>query len=215
MASEPFNLEDYQCPLLEVPCKKDRRLLINPDKLDQRCSRYFYYKDIICCGETLMREAIDNRPIQQASWEAISALAQNLLDPVVDRFGSIKLTYGFCSHKLGLAIAKKDSPRIAPKLDQHAGYELNSKGKRICERGGQACDFIVPGTPSSKIAAWIVHSCPFDRLYYYGNELPVHVSFSNDPCYDICWMKQQSNGRRQPYRYTVEKFLKMMANHDT
>ncbi|WP_051785969.1 hypothetical protein [Endozoicomonas numazuensis] len=162
-----------------------------------------------------MRETTDNQPLKQASWEAISDLARNILDPVVDQFGSINLTYGFCSHKLGLAITKNSSPRIAPKLDQHAGYELNSKGKRICERGGQACDFIIPGFLSSEVAAWLVSHCPFDRLYYYGSDLPIHVSYSSNPSSEICWLTGSRFGRRQPRRYTVEGFLQQLADHES
>ncbi|WP_422410200.1 MULTISPECIES: hypothetical protein [unclassified Endozoicomonas] len=162
-----------------------------------------------------MREAIDNLPLQQASWEAVSDLAQNILDPVVDKFGSLQLTYGFCSHKLGLAIAKNEFPRIAPKLDQHAAYELNTKGKRICERGGLACDFIVPETSSSELAAWVVNHCLFDRLYYYGQDLPIHVSYSINPSGEVCWMTGSRFGRRQPRRYTVEDFLQQLTDHES
>ena len=153
--------------------------------------------------------------MQQASWIAISNLAQYMLDPVVEQFGTIKLTYGFCNHKLGIAIAKNKSPRVAPKLDQHAGYELNSKGKRICDRGGQACDFIVPGISSSEVAAWVVSHCPFDRLYFYGSDLPIHVSYSNNPSKEICWLTGSRFGRRQPRRYTVESFLQQLADHES
>ncbi|WP_062270706.1 hypothetical protein [Endozoicomonas arenosclerae] len=177
------------------------------------CSRHFLYKDIICCGSTYQQEVIPNLPEQQKSWEAIAELAQHILDPVVDHFGKVELTYGFCGHKLGLTILKNDLPGIAPKLDQHAGYELNSKGKRICERGGMACDFMVRDTPSSQVALWIVENCPFDRLYFYGDDRPIHVSHSRTLQKEICWMKQTRFGRRQPRRYTVDGFIQHFIPH--
>ena len=179
------------------------------------CSRHFRYRDIICCGTTYKQKAIPNLPEQQESWEAIAELAQHILDPVVDHFGKVELTYGFCSHILGLAILKTNSPAIAPKLDQHAGYELNSKGKRICERGGMACDFKVQGSQASEVAQWVVKNCPFDRLYYYGSDLPIHVSYSNNPSKEICWLTGSRFGRRQPRRYTVESFLQQLADHES
>jgi hypothetical protein len=66
-------------------------------------------------------------------------LATHILDPVIDYFGMIRLTYGFCSHELG----KHIKHRVAPKLDQHAAHERNSKGNLICPRLGAAIDFIV------------------------------------------------------------------------
>ncbi|MGI9280001.1 MAG: hypothetical protein ACR2PX_10265 [Endozoicomonas sp.] len=183
-------------------------------RLSQMCSRHFSYRTLICCGETFARENIDNLPLQEESWEAISKLARHVLDPVVGQFGDIELTYAFCSRKLSLAIAKNSPPRIAPKLDQHAGYELNSKGERVCERGGQACDFLVPDIPSTDVARWLVQHCPFDRLYYYGARLPIHVSYSDCPSREVCWLKGPRFGRRQPYRYTVEGFLEQLSRYE-
>ena len=56
---------------------------------------------------------------------------------VFEEFGSIEITYGFCSHNLQKHIKRN----VAPKLDQHAGSELNSRGNLICQREGFAVDF--------------------------------------------------------------------------
>ena len=183
--------------------------------INNHCSRHFRYIDLIQCGETCHKQGFKNQPEAPASWRAIEKLASEILDPVYDQFGTIQITYGFCSHKLGLAILKNAHPHIAPELDQHAAYELNSREKRICERGGMACDFIIPNEPASKVAVWVVENCPFDRLYFYGENRPLHVSFSNSPAREICWMKTSTTGRRQPYRYTVEKFIELMTNNDS
>ena len=65
--------------------------------------------------------------------------ATQILDPVIEYFGSIRLTYGFASVELNRHIARG----IAPKLDQHAACEHGARGILICDRGGAACDFIV------------------------------------------------------------------------
>jgi hypothetical protein len=49
---------------------------------------------------------------------------------VIDYFGMIELTYGFCSPQLAGHIPG----RIAPALDQHAAHERNAKGKVVCSR---------------------------------------------------------------------------------
>ena len=179
------------------------------------CSKHFTYEALILCGQTLSNTQIDNTPKQAGTWQAIASLTENILDPVYETFGPIELTYGFCSHKLGLKILKNQSPGIAPKLDQHAGYELNSLGKRICDRGGMACDFRIPGYPMGVIAKWVVENCPFDRLYFYGDDSPLHVSHGPDPEKAICVMRSAKGGIRRPCRYTVEKFLELVDEHDT
>ena len=62
-----------------------------------------------------------------------------ILDPVIDYFGMIRLTYGFCSPEL----AKEIPSRIDPKRDQHAAHELNRLRNPVCSRLGAAVDFIV------------------------------------------------------------------------
>ena len=78
-------------------------------------------------------------PKEPDTYTALYELAINVLDPIIEYFGSIKLTYGFCSSELSRAILRG----IAPNLDQHAAHEKNRKGGYVCERLGAAVDFIV------------------------------------------------------------------------
>ena len=48
-----------------------------------------------------------------------------MLDPVIDWFGMIRLTYGFCSPALARAIRARGGGPIDPKRDQHAAHEHN------------------------------------------------------------------------------------------
>ena len=82
--------------------------------------------------------------------------ATQVLDPVMDYFGGIQLTYGFCSPEL----TKHINGSIDPKRDQHAAHELNTRGNLICERKGAACDFIVPDENMLEVAQWIVQNTP-------------------------------------------------------
>ncbi|BBA35316.1 peptidase M15A [Methylocaldum marinum] len=147
-----------------------------PD-LDDPCGRYFTYRQLIECGETQARTGLPNRPKEPDSYSALYDLAINILDPVIDYFGMIELTYGFCSPELG----KQIPARIAPELDQRAAHELNRKGKSICPRLGAAADFLVRDEDMAEVARWIMANLPYDRLYYYGSDKPVHVSYSEHP----------------------------------
>jgi DNA phosphorothioation-associated putative methyltransferase len=143
-----------------------------PD-LDQACGKNFTYRSFIECGETQQTLGLKNLPLNPATYNALYALATQVLDPVIDYFGGIRLTYGFCSPELGKHISK----RVAPKLDQHACSEHNRAGKLICDRRGAACDFIVDDEDMREVAEWVVANTPIDRLYFYGPGRPIHVSF--------------------------------------
>lgn len=54
---------------------------------------------------------------------------------------------------------------------------LNMNPLPLCERRGAAVDFIVDDESMLEVAQWIVANTPFDRLYFYGDREPVHVSF--------------------------------------
>lgn len=162
--------------------------------LDQPCGKHFRYRDLIECGETQSRLGTPNVPAQPETYNALHDLSATILDPVIEYFGAIRLTYGFASRELTRHIPG----RIAPRLDQHASYELDRYGKMLCPRGGAACDFIVDDEDMEDVAQWIMANLPFDRLYYYGNDRPIHVSYAEAPERLAYEMKTTSNGRRLP-----------------
>lgn len=166
-----------------------------PD-LDEKCGRFLTFRQLIECGETWNRLRIDNRPQASDSYNALYDLSANVLDPVIEYFGMIKLTYGFCSPVLSPHI----KARIAPQVDQHAAHERNRHGSLICNRLGCAVDFIVEDEDMREVANWIVANTPFDRLYFYGSEKPIHVSFGPDQSKSVIRMTLAAGGKRIPRR---------------
>ena len=181
--------------------------MISPNpKLNEYCSRYYRFRDLFHCGETWHKAKYDNLPMQTQSWEAYQKLAKEILDPITDHFGSVELTFGFCGQQLRSLISKNTSPRIAPTLDQHAAYELNSKGKPICPRLGAAMDLRVNNTSSQAVAIWVASHLPFDRLYYYGDDNPIHISIGPENSSQIVWLNTINN-RRIPKKLTLEALI--------
>lgn len=162
--------------------------------LDAPCGRYLTYRHLIECGETQSRTGLPNLPREADTYTALYELAAGVLDPVIDYFGMIVLSYGFCSAELGRAIPG----RIAPNLDQHAGHESNRRGKPICERLGAACDFLVTDEDMEEVALWVAANTPFDRLYFYGKDRPIHVSYSNTPARQFVRITVGASGTRVP-----------------
>ena len=144
-----------------------------PD-LDTRCGASLTYRSLVQCGETRQRLGIANLPLNPETYNALHDLATQVLDLIIEYFGSIRLTYGFSSAELTRNIQRG----IAPKLDQHAACERGLRGALVCERGGAACDFLVEDENMREVAEWIVTHLPFDRLYFYGPNRPIHVTYS-------------------------------------
>lgn len=165
--------------------------------LTHDCSHYFTFEMLFHCGETWQRLQCQNLPEQEASWLAYQTLAQELLDPLAERFGIPLLTFGFCGHLLRRAIQGKPQPRIAPRLDQHAACELNKRGQLICPRRGAGIDLIYPAQSSAHVAHWLACHTPFDRLYFYGPERPLHVSHGPEQCRSMTQLIEHQ-GRRLP-----------------
>jgi hypothetical protein len=167
-------------------------------ELDQLCGLNFTYRNFIHCGTTQARLGIANLPLNPETYNAYNRLARNVIDPLIDYFGGIRLTYGFCSAML----ASKITEHIAPKLDQHAGHELNRVGKPICERLGAAVDFIVDDEDMAEVAQWMVENTDFDRIYLYGRNKPLHVSYSKTPAKQVTLMLASASGRLTPRTLT-------------
>ena len=167
-------------------------------KLDDPCGSNFTYRDFIECGETQSRTSLPNLPKEPDTYTALYELATNILDPVIDYFGMIRLTYGFCSSEL----AKEIPGRIAPEIDQHASHEKKRGGKFICERLGAACDFIVDDEDMGEVVNWVFENTPVDRIYIYETNRPIHVSWASEPIRQITKMELSPTGKRVPRTLT-------------
>ena len=169
---------------------RDRRI----PELDEHCGRYLTYRQLIECGETQQATHLPNLPKTPDSYTALYELATQVLDPVIEYFGMIKLTYGFCSPELARAIPG----RIDPRVDQHSAHELNRAGRMICSRLGAAVDFQVEDENMRDVREWMAANLAFDRLYFYGVDRPIHVSYGPELKAEIIEMRLGPNGRLIP-----------------
>ena len=175
-------------------------------KPSDHCSQHFKYSDFFECSNTWKSTSAVNLPQSADTCIAIKQISQAILDPLVDKYGEVTLTYGFCSAKLANQIKKNAQPTITPSLDQHAGYELNSRGNRICKRDGFACDFIIPKESMRKVSRWLIQNCDFDRLYFYDDTRPIHVSIAPENHRQIVIMKPLASGKYIPRVVKEENF---------
>ena len=93
-------------------------------------------------SDTAIRRGIDNEP-NADQIDKLKLLCENILQPVRDHFGRVKITSGFRSVELCLAINSSAN-------SQHARAE--------------AADFECPGVDNAELADWIKRELPYDQL---------------------------------------------------
>lgn len=145
---------------------------------------------------------LSNEPANNETKTHILSLVKNILIPLERQFGEITITYGFVSAGLNTYIQKHNPSGTYPPLDQHAGLEVNSKEKRICDRAGVACDFYIDGFEKqmNEVLKFIVNNLEFDKIYYYDKTRPVHISVSDSMQKHLQLMGVSKSGRRIPLK---------------
>jgi hypothetical protein len=168
----------------------ERRLEIIQGQSQQLIESYLSLAEFCTCTKTYQKytDKIDPYPKNlEETIPALQALCLHILDPVIDHFGrsQFQLTYGFCSIDLKRYLNQKDLEtgikpgRVDPRRDQHMAHEMNRHGQYYCDRLGAACDFRIVGLASDRLVEWILEQkLPFDSLYYYGDDRPIHISYS-------------------------------------
>ena len=126
-------------------------------------SRNFSLQELIK-SDTAIRKGINNNPNAEKI-EKLKDLCENILQPVRDHFGRVKVTSGFRSPDLCIAINSSVN-------SQHAKAE--------------AADFEVIGTDNAELADWIYKNLNFDQLIleFYTPGEPncgwIHCSYTPD-----------------------------------
>jgi len=104
-------------------------------------SRNFSLQELIK-SDTAIRKGIDNNP-NADQIEKLKKLCENVLQPVRDHFGRVKVTSGFRSPELCVAI----------------GSSINSQHAKA-----EAADFEVLGVDNAEVADWVYKNCQTDQL---------------------------------------------------
>ena len=131
-------------------------------------------------SQVALRKGIDNYP-DGTSIDNLRLLAENILQPIRDEFGSFIVSSGFRCPELCIAIGSKIT-------SQHAK--------------GQAADFEVAGVDNYELALWIEDHLPFDQLIlecYKENDKNsgwIHCSYVHEPRKETLTFDRE-NGYRQ------------------
>ena len=126
-------------------------------------SRNFSLQELIK-SDTAIRKGIDNNP-NADQIEKLKLLCENILQPVRDHFGRVKITSGYRSTELCQAI----------------GSSVNSQHAKA-----EAADFECVGVDNAELADWINRELTYDQLIveYYTPGEPnsgwIHCSYTTD-----------------------------------
>jgi zinc D-Ala-D-Ala carboxypeptidase len=118
----------------------------------------------LCKSQTALRKGIDNLPKDPDTVAKMQTLAEEILQPVRDKFGPTVINSGYRCKKLNTAIG-------------------GSKKSQHCF--GEAADIEVPTISNRDLAEWIKNNLDFDQLIleFYNGKDPssgwVHVSYKN------------------------------------
>lgn len=181
---------------------------------EMKLGRHLSLQDFCECTQTYraFADQVDPYPKESASLNALSLLASEVLDPIIDHYGreSFLLTYGFCSNELRRKLVSKNPAtgkpfgRVAPKLDQHSALETVDGVSLFCARGGSAADFRIVGQDSRSVMDWIVtQALPFDRMYFYGSDRSIHISHGPEHSRYICGFSEKNLPERKSVRELV------------
>ena len=115
-------------------------------------------------SDTAIRKGIDNNP-NADQVEKLKALCENILQPIRDHFGRVKVTSGFRSPELCTAI----------------GSSVNSQHAKA-----EAADFECVGVDNAELSDWIHKNLDYDQLIceFYTPGEPnsgwIHCSYVSD-----------------------------------
>ena len=118
----------------------------------------------LCKSQTALRKGIDNLPKDPDTVAKMQTLAEEVLQPVRDKFGPTVINSGYRCKKLNTAIG-------------------GSKKSQHCF--GEAADIEVPTLSNRDLAEWIKNNLDFDQLIleFYNGKDPssgwVHVSYKD------------------------------------
>ena len=117
----------------------------------------------LCKSQTAERRGIPNDLDADAIFN-LRTLAENILQPIRNEYGSFVISSGYRCPELSIAIG-------------------SSKDSQHCK--GQAADFEVAGVSNYDLAVWIKDNLPFDQLilecYTGGNSGWIHCSYVEEP----------------------------------
>ena len=76
------------------------------------------------------------------------------------------------------------------------------KTYKNCFVGKKAVDFLVEDEDMLEVVEWVANNLAFDRMYFYGSNRPIHISYSGSLNREIYELTTTKNGNQVPKKLT-------------
>lgn len=172
----------------QVPSGKWRNPVGRPQNI--RVGKHFMLSDFLY-SETAMLRGIPNPPPPETGPEidGMRGLCQAILDPVVERFGPVSLTYAYVS------------PQLAQNL--RMGGPLHSY--RLKGKVGGAADVVIHGADYREAYEWVMDNCSYDRLIMFPGSEIICLGWTDKPRRHAKQWVISSSGDRRYIDYEPEQ----------
>ncbi len=85
---------------------------------------------------------------------------------------------------------------------EHGGRNMGFRPMEMLLIGARGCSSFdvvqILQKGRHDLEKWIMQNTPFDRLYFYGDKRPIHVSYSPEPKGECVDMIENKAGRQMP-----------------
>lgn len=158
-----------------------------------RLGKFFMLSDLLF-SETAVTKGVANcPPLDGKEVRALRELTAHILDPVVEKFGAVSITYGYVSPELH---AKIYGPKDA--LGLHNCVPVKAKGATLAA----AADILVHSAADWRqdeprlVLNWIRDNCEYDRLILYPGSAIVCTAWADKPRFECKeWIFPDSFGK--------------------
>jgi hypothetical protein len=189
LQSEPISTRSEH-PKVSEEERGDRRWNPRLRPQDVQVGKYFVVSDFLY-SEDAMLHGIPNVPssLDGDEVEGMCGLCKHILDPIVDQFGSVSITFGYCSVQLWKFWYKDGSTN-----DLHTFRS---------QRGvlGGAVDITIHRHPDPRpVMNWVRDNCIYDRVIVYPGSRILCVAWTSKPRYQCKeWVFGDRLGDRPQY----------------
>lgn len=120
-------------------------------------------------------------PLDGPEIEALKGLAEHILDPVVDKFGPLSITYGYTCPELHAKLYGANS-----RHGVHDCVPAKAKGAELAAAADILVHKMIDLTKDEprEVLFWIKDNCEFDRLILYPGSEIICTAWADKPRFD-------------------------------
>lgn len=148
---------------------------------DIRIGKYFMLSDFLYSAKAAIVGIPNCPPLDGIEVQALRGLAEHVLDPVVDKFGPLSITYGYTCPELHAKLYGANS-----RHGVHDCVPAKAKGAELAAAADILVHKMIDLTKDEprEVLFWIKDNCEFDRLILYPGSEVICTAWADKPRFD-------------------------------